>query len=430
MTHAGDFVSFVVSRWLGGMFASIPLAFGPSYLIDIFFLHQRGRAFTSFELSLLLGATASPTIGGFIVQKHHWPMSIWWTIAPIGISIILVFTSLYETGFPRESMNESEYPAQPESFLKNRIATLVPGTKIVPSVTGSRILRAAISPFQIAFAPITIIAGLYTFLVFGFSIMSNILLTIFLQTPVSHGGYGFTPLRNAECKLHASNPHFRVRMLTRCKVSFCSWAGIIAAQITGWALGDRLPLWACRRAGGVWHPEYRLWNMLLPAIMGPIGLGIFGAALEYHLHYMVLALGFFFVAWSSCLSVPICLNYIVECCIKSSLEVSVAMNSWRLAFAVALGFFITRWEHKVGAGWLFGTAAFLNVFAGLLIGILIWKGSVLRTIGLKSIFATEDGEMVTLPSDAESSVSERERGVTTGGKGAHLLTMNHKEDVV
>lgn len=39
------------------------------------------------------------------------------------------------------------------------------------------------------------ITGFYSFVAFGFSIMINIVLTIFLQTPETEGGYGFSPLR-------------------------------------------------------------------------------------------------------------------------------------------------------------------------------------------------------------------------------------------
>ena len=62
-------------------------------------------------------------------------------------------------------------------------------------------LGHAIGPFRIAASPVAIIAGGYTFIAFGFTIMLTLLSTIFLQTPPSAGGYGFTPIRNAYCKL-------------------------------------------------------------------------------------------------------------------------------------------------------------------------------------------------------------------------------------
>ena len=163
----------------------------------------------------------------------------------------------------------------------------------------------------------------------------------------------------------------------------------------GWSIGDAIPLSASRRFGhGVWRPEYRLWNIILPGIVSPIGLGIFGAALEYHLHFMVLALGLFLVVFAATLSVPICINYATECFLMSASEVAVTMNMYRLGFSIALGFFIFPWRAAVGAGWVFGMAAFFEIFVGILVALLAWRGQALRKISPKGFSVTEDGEKV------------------------------------
>lgn len=163
----------------------------------------------------------------------------------------------------------------------------------------------------------------------------------------------------------------------------------------GWSIGDAIPLWASRRfSHGVWGPEYRLWNIILPGFVSPIGLGIFGAALQYHLHFMVLALGLFLVVFAATLSVPVCINYATECFLTSANEVAVAMNMYRLGFSIALGFFIFPWEAAVGPGWVFGMAAFFDIFVGILVALLAWRGQALRRISPKLLFVTEDGEKV------------------------------------
>ena len=57
---------------------------------------------------------------------------------------------------------------------------------------------------MIGITPITIFAGLYTFVAFGFTIMVNVVNTIVLQTPKHAGGYGFSPKQNALCMLLTS----------------------------------------------------------------------------------------------------------------------------------------------------------------------------------------------------------------------------------
>ena len=168
----------------------------------------------------------------------------------------------------------------------------------------------------------------------------------------------------------------------------------------GWSIGDTIPLWASRRfAHGVWRPEYRLWNIILPSLISPIGLGIFGAALQYHLHFMVLALGLFLVVFAATISVPICVNYATECFLTSASEVAVAMNMYRLAFPIGLGFFIFFWESAVLVGWVFGMGAFFEILVGGLVAVLVWRGEVLRRMGPRRLVATEDGEKVVSADD-------------------------------
>lgn len=92
------------------------------------------------EISLLAAFTVSPTIGGFIVQTQPWPVTIWWTLAPIGLAIILVVVVLEETSFPRGE-NQGVYPSRPTAFLKDRFVTFLPGTRVVPTPTRRSVVR-------------------------------------------------------------------------------------------------------------------------------------------------------------------------------------------------------------------------------------------------------------------------------------------------
>ena len=126
--------------------------------------------------------------------------------------------------------------------------------------------------------------------------------------------------------------------------------------------------------------------------MLPIGLGISGAALEHHYHYMVLALGVFLIAFSALLAVPIAVNYAVECFIDYATECTIAITIYRLGWGVAIPFYIAQWEAKVRIVWVFGMAAFFTLTAGIIVLILVWKGSTLRRFHLlQSLASTEAG---------------------------------------
>lgn len=57
------------------------------------------------------------------------------------------------------------------------------------------------------------------------------------------------------------------------------WFGLMATQLCGYLLSDRIPLRIARHRSD-WHPEYRLYNVFFVVVASPLGLGIFGAGLQ------------------------------------------------------------------------------------------------------------------------------------------------------
>ena len=43
MTKSDQYIPFVISRWLGGTFGSSPATIGAGIILDVFYLHQRGK---------------------------------------------------------------------------------------------------------------------------------------------------------------------------------------------------------------------------------------------------------------------------------------------------------------------------------------------------------------------------------------------------
>ena len=139
MTQSNQYDAFVISRLFAGMLGSVPSILGASFITDLFFLHERGRAFLIFSLIFLLGAVAGPTLGGFIVEHVDWPVEFWWTVGLQGLALVLVFLFLEETGFNCDG--GLAYPARPGSFMADRIATFFLGIKVVPAMNRSELVR-------------------------------------------------------------------------------------------------------------------------------------------------------------------------------------------------------------------------------------------------------------------------------------------------
>ena len=133
MTHPNDFNGFIVSRFFGGFFGSITGVLGPRILVDLFFLHQRGRAFSVFHWCFDFGTVAGPTLSAFIDAKTSWTNAYKWTSGLVGFALLMVFVFLHETSWYREP--GSVNPSPPKSFMPNRIATFFPGIKITPNAS-------------------------------------------------------------------------------------------------------------------------------------------------------------------------------------------------------------------------------------------------------------------------------------------------------
>ena len=122
----------------------------------------------------------------------------------------------------------------------------------------------------------------------------------------------------------------------------------------------------------------------------PIALGLYGASLQYHLHYMVFALATFMGGFATNAIVPVTVNYIVESFYGHASESAVIMQLYRLSSSLTLPFFVPAWMEKVGAGWCLGMAAFYSVFAFGGPALLIWKGEGIRKRSFKRLAANEE----------------------------------------
>lgn len=134
MTQQNDYIPFVMSRLLSGIFGSLPANVGASIILDVFFLHQRGRAFLAYSLSTAFGVIAAPTFGGFILGSQEWPVCFWWTVALLGIAALLVFFFLDETTFDRPD----EFSRQGQRSLCSKHALPGLGSRLSDSL-GSRL---------------------------------------------------------------------------------------------------------------------------------------------------------------------------------------------------------------------------------------------------------------------------------------------------
>ena len=139
-----NFTSLILSRLLAGLVTSVPQVIGASFIMEAFFLHQRGKLYAIFELAFQFSISFGPMMGGFILNNHSlsWPWVFWWTCPLLGFCAILVVLFVHETNFDRTSLTST----QPwnESWLMNRVVTFLPGWKVVPKIDGHKLVSQSL----------------------------------------------------------------------------------------------------------------------------------------------------------------------------------------------------------------------------------------------------------------------------------------------
>jgi MFS family permease len=131
MTGPDDYISFVLSRLFCGFLGGMPAILGSGYIIDMFFLHQRGKAFAVFEVLIIFAVIGGGTLGGFIAESRPWNYVFWWTLGPVGAAILAVFLFVEDTTFSRQPTAAKRSP-MPKAWFANRLVTYFPGSRTQP----------------------------------------------------------------------------------------------------------------------------------------------------------------------------------------------------------------------------------------------------------------------------------------------------------
>ncbi|OQU96072.1 hypothetical protein CLAIMM_02208 [Cladophialophora immunda] len=375
MTKSTQYDAFVVSRLLATIACAAPTTVGSNVIIETFFLHDRGKCFSVYTSMNLLGIIATSTLSGFIVQKASWTVQYWYNVGFEVFLTICCVLWLDETAYPRS--DNPQQPLLPTNYLQRKLAIYGCTQRITPPQTGRELAFTSVLPVLIGISPVGMLIGLFLIAMFSWAVVIATDTSVYLQTPVKEGGYGFTPYQNA---------YF----------SFTSWIGVFASQIYCHFVNDRLALKICAHRGGTWKPEYRLHALWFPSLfLYPASLGLVGATLYYHLHFMVLAFAVFLTAIASISGVSVVLSYLVECFTDHPNEVAVVVNLYRLVFGIAVTFFIFPWSDAIGINWAYGMMAFFTAGALIPIAALMLWGPSIRARSLITA-KSDDGVKVSI----------------------------------
>lgn len=208
----------------------------------------------------------------------------------------------------------------------------------------------------------TSLTFLFSFLSFMWSIGINITTAILFTTPIAFGGYGFS----------ATSVGF---------LYFTPVVAVFIGEIFGHYFNDFIANRYIHRHKGIFKPEVRLVTVYLSTILMVPGLILLGFALQQHMHYGVIIIGWGIFTFGVMTTSVAVTTYAIDAYPTAPGEVSGYINFMRVIGGFSVGYFQQPWGLAVGYAASFGTQAAIVAIALVPFTILYKYGNVLRSKG-------------------------------------------------
>ncbi|KEF52471.1 uncharacterized protein A1O9_11313 [Exophiala aquamarina CBS 119918] len=308
------YANLLASRTIGAFFGSCTEAMGA--LTDIFFLHERVSKMGIYLPFLNLGNSLGPLVTGFMTQGVGWRWVSWLCVIISGITFLGIVFFFPETRWHRsidaavtkEAVAVEETP-EVKSMDEKAIENIESRTCTSDRLTGVKktylhelsiwsgisevsYFNHLIRPFPLLAYPAIALGSLsYSVLLawlLGIGSLRSFVFSIPLYKfgPGVNGltdipGLGMAYLRSEVLVLQLTDR----RVLARCTVGTCLGAFI------GGKCTDVYARRQARWNSGKFLPEYPLVLLIIPFILGPCGLLMFGIGAQRSLPWTVLFIG-------------------------------------------------------------------------------------------------------------------------------------------
>jgi len=305
--------------------------------IDVFFAHERGTRLASFALALGAGSFMGPVAAGYITESQGWRFCFWYLVIFFGILFVVQIFSLEESIYRRplqhtERLGESEMQggSKQDVVYKKPLAgdrecptpqTLEDGNLPNVEETATRsntdlvqsrpkmTYRQRMAPihtqnadpkpfwylFLFPFRLVLFPAVVWTGILGGIQIMWLSLLSVTQSELFGAAPYNFGIAAVGDTNIAA-------------------FVGGFFGMLWGGPLSDWYVVRRARQNKGIMEPEFRLWLLIVPALINTAGLLMYGIGAYRGLHWIISAgIGTGFIGFGLGAGGAIGLTYTIDC---------------------------------------------------------------------------------------------------------------------
>ncbi|KIW10079.1 hypothetical protein PV08_11039 [Exophiala spinifera] len=348
-THS--FNSLLAARILSGLASSAGDATVPSLVADMFFIHERGHCMMIFHLALSAGYFLGPLICAYITEGVGWR----WTCGLIAISagatlLVGIFT-IRESSYRREtadvSLPASAYP---------------PKASLLSWMSLTRGYRSDVSFFRVFFRTLSLAAYppvAWSGLIIGVFVGWNIVVQLTSSHTFTKPPYGW-PVGG---------------------LGLLSISGFIGAVIAFFLGGKLIDIIATRMTdanNGRREPEFRLPAIIIPAVIGPMGVLTFGLCVAHYTTWVGAAFGYGMQGFGLTAVSNIAVTYAVDSYHLLAGESLVVVFVIRNTIATILALYTINWQEASGIQNTFGEMVGIQYFFLLIVIPLYFYGKQIR----------------------------------------------------
>ncbi|KAF8058742.1 MFS general substrate transporter [Lyophyllum atratum] len=365
---AKTYGTLILARAMNGFGPSAALGLGAGTVVDVFFVHERGKAMGLFTLMLTNGAHLAPIVGGYVARDRGWRWCFFVGAILNGIMFVFCFFFMPETLFDRPphvetditspaiddgegSTGSKDIPFVGEPFIpppmtrKTYLNRMWIGDQERPPSRRLKPSDFVIKPFSMLKYPSVAFPALYYAVTYGFASIEPALTLATLFTEIYH----FDTVRNGSLGELCSSP-VTDAMMQRARRR---------------ALKQGVPASAEIRLQGIWTG----------AIAVPAGLLIYGLTIHFATTFIAPCIGMAIACFGVQIVSSVCYTYSCSDCYRSrSNDVSQCFNFFRQIFGLTLGFYSIPFGEHIGFQWSFTVFTAICIATFLPIMALMFRG--------------------------------------------------------
>ncbi|VEU23247.1 DEKNAAC104370 [Brettanomyces naardenensis] len=322
-------------------------------ITDVFFQHERAHRISMMTFALYSGSYLGPIAAGYVVESQGWRWCFWYLVIFFGVILGLQIPFMQDTTFVRHDIKGEEENIMTQIISKEDGINVAEkkGEKVnvtdVESATNIPLKRTCLQslrviesqyndkrPWYVIFLRPCMALGLPAFVWGGFVYGVQVMWLSLMATTQSEF-FAYPPYNFGAAAVGDTN--------------FSCLIGTFFGTFWGGTLSDKFAAWMSRRNSGIFEPEFRLWFILLPAVLNSAGLLMYGLGLNAGIHWIFPGgFGMAFMGFGMGSAGALTITYALDCYPDMQSEGLVLMLFLRNMIGMGFTFAIQPWLDRDG----------------------------------------------------------------------------------